>query len=293
VEFSSDGVACFSYLDLTYRGLSHTVVDIGELDLHLGVPPTPGAFAPSGSQASVAEALADAARITRWEYDMSSAAADSGTGTWLSHRTITEMLVHLMRILTPFCPDRWAGLDTSAVEDDDPDSLILPGVCHVLRFRVLPVLMPAQLILLERARRQLASLGCGLVHKESNDSVLLTVPPALEAGKNMDLAVYSSDSGFLRVCEEVLPSVAENWHLAESPAELAGIQDRAMAMVLRLKPAELPLAAAFAARLPSQPLLVVTGTRTGIPLLGSSVELLQLPVEEKLLLVALRKLLRK
>ncbi len=294
VEFSSGKATCFSFIGRTGNRISHTIIDADDLDIHFGSSSSPGAYATAGSPASVAEALADAVRITRWEYDMSSEAADSGTKTWLSHRTLTAMLIDLMGLMTPFCPDRWIGLDTAPMEEEDiPGSFFLPGVYHVLRFRVLPVLMPTQRILLERIRKQLQGLGCSLIHYESEDSLQLTIPEALTAGRNMDLVVYSSDSYFLRLCEEVLPSVAESWHVAESPADLTRLQERALALVLRLRPLELPLASAFTARLPSQPVLVVSGMRTGVPLLGSSTTLLQLPVDNKHLLVAIRRLLRK
>jgi len=291
--FSPDGVPVYSYMAEAPRGISHTVADSGELELGAAVSPSPGTWATAGNQASVAEALADAVRITRWEYDMSGAAAGSGTRTWLSHRTVTETMVQLMRLLAPFCPDRWAGLDTTVIDEDVPGRLFLPGSYHVLRFRVLPVLMPAQLVLLERIRMQLRSLGCALVHTEEEDALQVAVPEALEAGRNMDVVVYSSDSHFLGQCERTLPSAADTWHISESPSEASRLQRKTLAMILRLRPDELPLVPAFVSRLPSQPMLVASGSMSGASPMGSCAELLQLPVEEKQLLVALRRLLRR
>jgi len=296
VEFPFQGRKCFSYISRHSDGTSlvHKVVDMGILAVNPcpGVA-TPGTYAISGNPASAADVLTDAAGITGWEYDMSPDTTVSGTPIWLSHGTGVDMLVHMMQLLSPFCPDHWVGLTATVIDQDDESShLLLPGVYHVLSFRTLPVMMPAQIALLERLNGQIGALGCSLTRSEADDSLFLAIPSALSPGSNMDLVIYSSDSRFLVTCSDLFSKVAESWHVADSLGSLARLQDKARALVLRLHPFELPIVNALLARLPYQPMLVISGQTSAIPLLGTEVDLQQLPIDDKRILMALRRLLR-
>lgn len=296
VEFPFRGRRCFSYIAKHSDGksLAHEIVDMGILAINPcpGVA-TPGTYAISGNPASAADVLTDAAGITGWEYDMSPDTTVSGTPIWLSHGTGVDMLVHMMQLMSPFCPDHWIGLTTTVIDQDDESThLLLPGVYNVLSFRTLPVMMPAQIALLERLNGQISALGCSLTRTEADDSLFLAIPSALSPGNNMDLIIYSSDSRFLFTCGDLFSKVAESWHVADSPGSLARLQDKARALVLRLHPFELPIISVLLARLPYQPMLVISGQTSAIPLLGTEVDLQQLPIDDKRILMALRRLLR-
>lgn len=293
VEFRFEGRRCCSRLCQGPGGsLHHFVLDavsagLGELRLLSG----PGIVA-QADPSSVASTLSAACELLGWELDISPASSSEGSAAWLSSQTLSGLLLEILRVLTPLCPERWVALDSASFEKPFRSSRVfLPGRYVTLQFGTYPVLLSSQQSALAALDREMSAIGGWSARTESGDSFTLAFPAALRLGSGDNVGVFPGDDYFDAVLDEVLPSIPAGFRKAATFSELASMQDECTLLVVRLKPGEMDIAAALAGRAPWQGLLLATGLQPQLPLFASRIDLLQLPATPEEVLGAIRRML--
>ncbi len=294
VEFLLDGRRCGSRMTPgPDRTISHFILDsvsagMGEMRILSG----PGIISPEAEPSSLASTISAACEILGWELDISPAASADGCTVWLSQQALSGLLLELLRVLAPLCPERWAALDSSVHERIGRGTRpILPGRYLTLQFGIYPVLLATQTASLLAIDREIAALGGWTARNEQGDNLTIALPSSLRQGDGESVGFYANDDHLGRLVAEIEKSVPGGSLRASTLAELAGIQQECRLIVARLRPQELELAAALAGRAPWQGILIATGLQPRIPLFASRIELLQLPATPEELLGAVRRML--
>ncbi len=296
VEFTISGRRCHSRM---VRGpaegtIHHFVLDnlsagLGDVWMLAG----PGLSVSAEKPVEIGGPLTSACEIKGWEMDTSPTASESGGRTWLSQGVLSELLLDILRTMTPMCPERWVALDT---RDIGIGSLrisrpVLPGRYHVLQFTTYPVLLDSQTAALAALEREMTMLGGWLARPESGDGLEIGFPAARKKSPGAGILLYSPDPVFLSFAEEVLGQTYQSLAKAPGLEELAEMQQAADLVILRVKPHEFTLVASLMARMPEQGILLATGLKPATPFLSSRIEVIQLPATAEELLGSVRRML--
>jgi PAS domain-containing protein len=292
VEFRFEGRRCWSRLCQGPGGsLHHFVLDSVSAGLgYLRLLSGPGIVA-QADPSPVASTLSDACEMLGWELDVSPTAADGST-VWLSRQALSGLLLEVLRVLAPLCPERWVSLDLAAFEKPfSSNRAFLPGEYVTMQFGTYQVLLASQQSTLGALDREMSAIGGWSARTESGDSFTLAFPAAIRLGAGECVGVYPGDEYFASVLAEVLPSVPATVRMASTLSELAAAQAECSLIVARLKPGEMDAAAALAGRAPWQGLILATGLQPQLPLFASRIDLLQLPATPEEVLSAIRRML--
>ncbi|MEN8209714.1 MAG: hypothetical protein ABFR50_10750, partial [Candidatus Fermentibacteria bacterium] len=135
--------------------------------------------------------------------------------------------------------------------------------------------------------------GGWLAGSPDKDVLQVGLPAGKKHYKEIDAIIYSPLSSFTELCREAISGIrSKEFHFVESAREMAVRQQTAGAVICRLDQSNIHYTTALAVRIPDQPILVASGLSSGIPTITAKLRHLQLPVDRKTLLSAIRKTLR-
>ena len=297
VEFVWKGMKCFSRMKTPGPGenILHTVLDSNRAGIADATTLGPGSLSSSSEPRSLAEYLSIACRREGWEFDISGTTSEEGAPVWFARRAATDLLSSLLHILAPMCPDRWAGLETGWL-DNTPHTgafSFLPGQYHVIQFRLQGIGIAERSSILRQLSILFRGFGGWLAGSPDKDVLQVGLPAGKKHYKEIDAIIYSPLSSFTELYREAISGIkSKKFHVVESAREMAVRQQTAGAVICRLDQSNIHYATALAARIPDQPILVASGLSSGIPSITTKVRHLQLPVDRKTLLSAIRKTLR-
>ena len=297
VEFVWKGMKCFSRMRTPGPGenILHTVLDSNRAGIADATTLGPGSLSSSSEPRSLAEYLSIACRREGWEFDISGTTSEEGAPVWFARRAATDLLSSLLHILAPMCPDRWAGLETGWL-DNTPQTgafSFLPGQYHVIQFRLQGIGIAERSSILRQLSILFRGFGGWLAGSPDKDVLQVGLPAGKKHYKEIDAIIYSPLSSFTELYREAISGIkSKKFHVVESAREMAVRQQTAGAVICRLDQSNIHYATALAARIPDQPILVASGLSSGIPSITTKVRHLQLPVDRKTLLSAIRKTLR-
>jgi len=297
VEFVWKGMKCFSRMKTPGPGenILHTVLDSNRAGIADATTLGPGSLSSSSEPRSLAEYLSIACRREGWEFDISGTTSEEGAPVWFARRAATDLLSSLLHILAPMCPDRWAGLETGWL-DNTPQTgafSFLPGQYHVIQFRLQGMGIAERSSILRQLSILFRGFGGWLAGSPDKDVLQVGLPAGKKHYKEIDAIIYSPLSSFTELYREAISGIkSKEFHVVESAREMAVRQQTAGAVICRLDQSNIHYATALAARIPDQPILVASGLSSGIPSITTKVRHLQLPVDRKTLLSAIRKTLR-
>jgi hypothetical protein len=297
VEFIWKGMKCFSRMRTPRSGenILHTVLDSNRAGIADATTLGPGTLSSSSELRSLAEYLSIACRREGWEFDISGTTSEEGAPVWFARRAATDLLSSLLHMLAPMCPDRWAGLETGWL-DNTPETgafSFLPGQYHVIQFRLQGIGIAERSSILRQLSILFRGFGGWLAGSPDKDVLQVGLPAGKKHYKEIDAIIYSPLFSFTELYREAISGIkSKKFHIVESAREMAVRQQTAGAVICRLDQSNIHYATALAARIPDQPLLVASGLSSGIPSITAKVRHLQLPVDRKTLLSAIRKTLR-
>jgi hypothetical protein len=297
VEFIWKGMKCFSRMRLRRSGehIIHTVLDSNRAGIADATTLGPGTLTSSAEPRSLAEYFSIACRREGWEFDISVATSEEGAPVWFARRAATDLLSNLLNMLAPMCPDRWAGLETGWL-DNTPETgafSFLPGQYHVIQFKLQGIDVAERSAILKRLSVLFRGFGGWLAGSPSKDTLQVGLPAAKKFYREVDAIIYSPLDSFTGLCREAIAGIqSKTFHFVESAMDMAIRQQTAGAVICRLDQSNIHYATALAARIPNQPVLVVSGLSSGIPSISGRVKHLQLPVDSKALFSAIRKTVR-
>ncbi|MCK5117560.1 MAG: hypothetical protein KAR44_13255, partial [Candidatus Aegiribacteria sp.] len=297
VEFIWKGMKCFSRMRIPRSGenILHTVLDSNRAGIADAITLGPGTLSSSSEPRSLAEYLSIACRREGWEFDVSGTTSEEGAPVWFARRAATDLLSNLLHMLAPMCPDRWAGLETGWL-DNTPETgafSFLPGQYHVIQFRLQGIGIAERSSILRQLSILFRGFGGWLAGSPDKDVLQVGLPAGKKYYKEVDAIIYSPLSSFTELCREAISGISsKKFHFVESAREMAVRQQTAGAVICRLDQSNIQYATALAARIPDQSILIASGLSSGIPSITTKVRHLQLPVDSKTLLSAIRKSLR-
>ncbi|MCD4775756.1 MAG: hypothetical protein K8S15_06850 [Candidatus Aegiribacteria sp.] len=297
VEFIWKGTKCFSRMRILRSGenILHTVLDSNRAGISDTTTLGPGSLSSSSEPGSLAEYLSIACRREGWEFDISGTTSEEGAPVWFSRLATTDLLSSLLHMLTPMCPDRWAGLETGWL-DNTPETgsfSFLPGQYHVIQFRLQGIGAAERSAILRKLSTLFKGFGGWLAGSPDKDVLQVGLPAARKHYREIDAIIYSPLSSFMELCREAISTInSRKFHLVESAKDMALMQQTAGSVICRLDQSNIHYATALAARIPNQPILAASGLSSGIPSITAKVRHLQLPVDSKTLFLAIRKIVR-
>ncbi len=297
VEFIWKGMKCFSRMRVPRSGenILHTVLDSNRAGIADATTLGPGTLSSSSEPRSLAEYLSIACRREGWEFDISGTTSEEGAPVWFARQAATDLLSNLLHTLAPMCPDRWAGLETGWL-DNTPETgaySFLPGQYHVIQFRLQGIGIDERSYILKKLSILFRGFGGWLAGSPAKDVLQVGLPAAKKHYREVDAIIYSPLNSFTELCREAISVIhSKIFQVVESAREMAVRQQTAGAIICRLDQSNIHYATALAARIPDQPVLVASGLSSGIPYITAKVRHLQLPVDSKTLLSAIRKTVR-
>jgi len=297
VEFVWKDMKCFSRMRILRSGknIFHTVLDSNRAGISDATTLSPGTFSSSIEPRSLAEYLSIACRREGWEFDISLTTSEEGAPVWFSRKTTTDLLSNLLHMLAPMCPDRWAGLETGWL-DNNPEAgsfTFLPGQYHVIQFKLQGIGLAERSAILQQLSILFRGFGGWLAGSPDKDVLQVGLPAARKHYREIDAIIFSPHSSFTDQCREAVSNISsKSFHFVESAGDMAVRQQTAGSVICRLDQSNIHYATALAARIPEQPILVASGLSSGIPSITAKVRHLQLPVDDKTLFSAIRKIVR-
>ncbi|MBD3277490.1 MAG: hypothetical protein GF388_04245 [Candidatus Aegiribacteria sp.] len=297
VEFVWKGRKCFSRMKAgsSEESIHHTVLDSRRAGIPDATTLGHGTLIRSGEPASLAEFLSTACRREGWEFDISGSASEEGAPVWFTRSATTELLTDLLHVLTPICPDRWAGLETGWLEGTPGTDGVsfLPGKYHVIQFKLQGAAASERSATLKNLSVMFRGFGGWFAGGAEKNVLQAGLPAARNRFHETDCVIFSRNPEFTELCRDAADKLkSRKLVFTESLKELAELQQTSGAVVCRLDQSNIHYATALAARIPQQPLLAASGLFSGIPVTAGRVEHLQLPVDEKNLFYAIRKVVR-
>ncbi len=297
VEFIWKGMKCFSRMRIPRSGenILHTVLDSNRAGISDATTLGPGTLTSSSEPRSLAEYLSIACRREGWEFDISGTTSEEGAPVWFARQAATDLLSNLLHMLAPMCPDRWAGLETGWL-DNTPETgafSFLPGQYHVIQFKLQGIGIDERSYILKKLSILFRGFGGWLAGSPAKDVLQVGLPAAKKHYREVDAIIYSPLNSFTELCREAIAGIqSKKFHVVESAREMAVRQQTAGTIICRLDQSNIHYATTLAARIPDQPILVASGLSSGIPSINARVRHLQLPVDSKALLSAIRKTVR-
>ena len=297
VEFIWKGMKCFSRMRILRSGenILHTVLDSNRAGISYTTTLGPGTLSSSSEPGSLAEYLSISCRREGWEFDISGTTSEEGAPVWFSRPATTDLLSCLLHMLTPMCPDRWAGLETGWL-DNTPETgsfSFLPGQYHVIQFRLQGIGVVERSAILMKLSILFKGFGGWLAGSPEKDVLQVGLPAARKHYREIDAIIYSPMNSFAELCRDAISGISsKKFHFVESARDLAVMQQTAGSVICRLDQGNMHYATALAARIPNQPILAASGLSSGIPSITAKVRHLQLPVDSKTLFLAIRKIVR-
>lgn len=297
VEFVWKGMKCFSRMQRLRTGenIHHTVLDSNRAGISDSATLGPGMLTTSTDPRSLAEFLSTACRREGWEFDISGTTSEEGAPVWFSRRATTDLLSSLLHMLTPMCPDRWAGLETGWL-DHTPETggfSFLPGQYHVIQFRLQGMGIAERSAILKKLSVLFRGFGGWLAGSPDKDVLQVGLPAAKIHYREVDAIIYSPLNAFTELCRDAISGIkSKKFHFVESARDMATEQAAAGAVICRLDQSNIHYATALSARIPGQPVLVASGLSSGIPSITARVRHLQLPVDRRTLFAEIRKIVR-
>lgn len=253
----------------------------------------PGASGAEGDPASLMATLSAVCEVFGWSLLTSVEATASATRVWLSSPALTEFLLELLRLLAQIVPEKKMHLAIRSVSEIRGLSgrPVLPAAHCVMTFDCYPVLLSSHVSAMAALDREMISLGGWVARGAEGEEVSIAFPRVVEREEGpASLLLYSADQWFAEEARAVLGQVSIGWRQAETLEELVDLQQGCSAIMIRLKPGEMNLGAALAARCPGQSIILATGLRPRIPLTAGSILHLPLPASRDEILAAVRRM---
>ncbi len=297
VEFIWRDMKCFSRMRMarSEENILHSVLDSNRAGISDATTLGPGTLSSSSEPGSLAEYLSVACRREGWEFDISGSTSEEGAPVWFTRQATTDLLSNLLRMLTPMCPDRWAGLETGWL-DNTPETgafSFLPGQYHVIQFRLQGIEVAERSVILRKLSILFRGFGGWMAGSPDKDVLQVGLPAAKKHYREIDAIIYSPMNAFTELCREAISKIkSKKFQFVDSAKDMASRQQTAGSVIVRLDQSNIHYATTLTARIPNQPILVASGLSSGIPSITTRVKHLQLPADGKAVFSAIRRIVR-
>jgi hypothetical protein len=246
-------------------------------------------FRHGGGTSDLVSRLVTVAESLGWSYDISSAAAD-GLPTWMLPGSLDRFLAGALKAMSQLCPDRWLFCSTMRAGSKTGKG-VLPGLYHVLGFRGGGD-GRWQLRTIGGLAAQVVRLG-GFVDVDSEgETVRVALPRALEMGPEASGLLTFGGGNAAEIIAGAAADLGIPLTEAADTEELQRLQTGAAGVVTKAVGEHRSLPAALAARIPSQPLMVIGGAVHEPAEPGSPERRLPMPASRESALCSLRDLVR-